>query len=99
MVDKKYRSYKRGHDFEFPAEAELGKIKKEKHNFEKLEKKSEKQMYRIVQKASSKFDFFEELEEELEDYELASYKATKEKRNAKVHKNRYKDFNTYPDFD
>jgi hypothetical protein len=37
-------------------------------------------MYRIVQKASSKFDFFEELEEELEDYELASYKATKEKK-------------------
>ncbi len=77
MIDKKYRSYKREHDFEFPAEAELGKIKKEKHHYEQLEKRSQRQMHRIVQKASSKSDFYNDLEEELEDFELASYKATK----------------------
>lgn len=70
MVDKKNRSYKREQDFEFPTEVELRKIKKEKHHYEKVEKKSKKQLYRIVQKVSSKSDFYNELEEELADYEI-----------------------------
>ena len=56
-------------------------------------------MYRIVQKVSSKSDFYNELEEELADYEIENYSTTKEKRGAKVHKKRYKNSSTHTDFD
>ncbi|MDD4029458.1 MAG: hypothetical protein PHI40_05425 [Caldisericia bacterium] len=99
VIDETYRSYKREHDFDFPAETEPGKIVKETFHIEGFEKQSQKQLNHILGSIPSNLEDFEDLEEEWEEFESTQYKTRKEQRNAKSHKVRHKDSKNLTDFD
>jgi hypothetical protein len=85
MTDQEYRVYKT-HAYDHPLEVEQGKIHREKANYARCRRKSEARLKRQLRELTGPND----LETWDEDPLVAEYesKATRELRNAKVHKQR-----------
>ena len=92
MKKKKYASYDRVHKYQYPSDVERGKIKKETTNYIKFNKKSKE----ISKKLANNIEH--NIDDLLEDYEDILLAAKKEKKNAKVHKNRLKELSKKQEF-
>jgi len=96
LSEKEFNSYKRVHNYSNPSEAEEGKIKKEKQNYAKLNKKTKDLTRSRLRNIKDLADYDESFGEELEE---KNFKAKKERGNLNTHKKRFKKLDKYEDFD
>lgn len=95
MSDYEMKRYKRIHKYSNPSDIEKGKIKKEKTNYVKYRKETDKVTQKILKNIDSIHDIEDELLDEFEEYNL---KAEKEVKNAKTHKKRLNKLDKNKDF-
>lgn len=92
MEQKKYKSYKRIHSYDYPYDEETSKISKEKTNYLKLMKKT-----KILEDKITR-NFYNCNEDDFVEFEEQFLAAERERKTAKNHKKRLKTLSKNEDF-